>query len=193
MISWKEFQTWLLSRLGDSENRVRDAWRNLFNLRKRADETDYEWMNRWQEKLREIGPDSDKAAEYSRNLFLSQFDRPMRDKLDELADLPKEIREITATATRLRPNVTAIRSRETNQNKDSTREKDKKDKKPFPRRNNPPKNPTSSSKENPAKNPNAKDKEPLPGKDHDTLMKEGRCFNCGNYGHLARDCPNKKE
>ena len=89
-------------------------------------------MNCWQEKLCEIGPDSNKAAEYSWNLFLSQFNRPMRDKLNELADLPKEIRKIIAIATRLWPNVTAIQSRETNQNKDSTCEKDKKDKKPFP-------------------------------------------------------------
>jgi len=191
-ITWNEFQVWLLSRLGDSENRVRDAWRSFFHLRKRADESDFEWMNRFQEKLREIGPDNEKVEEFVRNIFLWQFDRPMRDKLDELAELPNELREITATATRLRPNVTATRSRETNQSKDSTREKDKdKDKKPFPRKNNPPKNPTPSTKENPAKD--SKDKEPLLGKDPEALKKEGRCFNCGNYGHLAKDCPNKKE
>jgi hypothetical protein len=79
-----------------------------------------------------------------------------------------------------------------NQSKDSTHEKDKdKDKKPFLQKNNLPKNPMPSTKENPVKD--SKDKEPLLGKDPKALKKEGRCFNCGNYGYLAKDCPNKKE
>jgi len=53
---------------------------NPFNLRKRTGETDYEWMDRWQQKLREIGPDSNKVGEALRNLFLWQSDRPMRGK-----------------------------------------------------------------------------------------------------------------
>jgi hypothetical protein len=46
-------------------------------------------------------------------------------------------------------------------------------------------------KENPAKD--SKDKELLLGKDPKALKKEGRCFNYGNYGHLAKDYLNKKE
>jgi hypothetical protein len=53
---------------------------NPFNLRKRTGETDYEWMDRWQQKLREIGPDSNKVGKALRNLFLWQSDRPMRGK-----------------------------------------------------------------------------------------------------------------
>jgi hypothetical protein len=46
-------------------------------------------------------------------------------------------------------------------------------------------------KENPVKD--SKDKELLLGKDPKALKKEGRYFNYGNYGYLAKDCPNKKE
>jgi hypothetical protein len=47
-----------------------------------------------------------------------------------------------------------------------------------------------SIKENPAKD--SKDKDLLLGKDPEALKKV-RCFNYGNYGYLAKDCPNKKE
>jgi hypothetical protein len=47
-----------------------------------------------------------------------------------------------------------------------------------------------SIKENPAKD--SKDKDLLLGKDPKALKKV-RCFNCGNYSHLAKDYPNKKE
>ena len=39
----------------------------------------------------------------------------------------------------------------------------------------------------------SKNKELLPGKNYKALIKEGRYFNYGNYGYLAKDYPNKKE
>jgi hypothetical protein len=80
-------------------------------------------MDRWQEKAREVGPDFDNLEEYRRNQFLWQFDKPMRDKLDELADLPHSIRDIAATATRLRPNIAVGKP---NPQTDSSHGKDKK-------------------------------------------------------------------
>jgi hypothetical protein len=32
----------------------------------------------------------------------------------------------------------------------------------------------------------------LSNSERDTLMKEGRCFNCKEQGHMTRDCPKKR-
>jgi hypothetical protein len=205
--SWEDCKAFLLIRLGNPENRIRDAWRSFFSLRKRADETDYQWMDRWQEKAREIGPDFDNLEEYRRNQFLWQFDRPMRDKLDELADLPHTIRDIAATATRLRPNIAVGKSNPLSQT-DSSHGKDKRINQQLSRKDyqlqqsnstDPwTKNSANTTIKDQAASATAKNSPDLPqeklvlGKDRDTLSKEGRCFTCGSKEHMAAACPNKK-
>ena len=33
----------------------------------------------------------------------------------------------------------------------------------------------------------------LSKEDRDRYIKEGRCFNCSNKGHMSRECPNKNK
>jgi hypothetical protein len=56
-------------------------------------------MNHFQEKLHKIGLDNEKVEEFVQNIFLWQFNRPICNKLNELAELPNELCKITVTAT----------------------------------------------------------------------------------------------
>jgi hypothetical protein len=56
-------------------------------------------MNCFQEKLHKIGPNNEKVEEFVQNIFLWQFDRPICDKLDELAELLNKLHKIIVIAT----------------------------------------------------------------------------------------------
>jgi Zinc knuckle len=43
------------------------------------------------------------------------------------------------------------------------------------------------------KDPNAMDIDKMSIEEQTRLMKEGKCFRCKLFGHLSRDCPNKRQ
>jgi truncated hemoglobin YjbI len=103
--TWKEMTEFLLLRMGDPANRTRNAWRALLRMRHRDDEEDYQWLQRFEEKTREIGEEFQDSGKFAKHLFLLGLDKPMRDRLDELAELPDDLLEIAYIATRIRPSL----------------------------------------------------------------------------------------
>ena len=68
---WQEMAEFLLLRLGDSASRIRNAWRALFQLRKRADEDEYQWLQQFEQQIREIGEEEFQNSDrFAKHLFL---------------------------------------------------------------------------------------------------------------------------
>jgi hypothetical protein len=177
---WDDLKKHLLECLGDPANRIRNAWRALFKLRKRPEQTDAEFLDIYNRHTREIGPDFNNPKEFAKHLFLWTLDHPMRSKLDEQPGLPTELRDIVAVATRLRPNLHTTD-------------------KPRGEKPNPPKNQGRDRKDSAKPDQQGKDKgKPYwkaakTEKEREILKKEGKCFNCSKEGHMARDCPESKK
>lgn len=189
-VSWGMLRNHLLHRLGDPENRKRDAWRALFRLRKRPEQNDYEFLDEYNRRIEEIGPDFHDSAKYAAALFVWQFDNAMRDKLDEQEKLPTDLREITAIATRLRPHIRNAAGQRDNagskhgSQKNNNRFQGSSDKKGSDKK-------ASDKSADKDKDKDKSDKPSLTPEEKGRFIKENRCFRCGEQGHKSTDCPKK--
>jgi hypothetical protein len=189
--SWDTLKEHLLFRLGDPENRKRDAWRTLFELRKGPEQNEYEFLDEFNCRIEEIGPDFYDPTKYAASLFVWQLDDALRDKMDEQEKLPMDLREITAIAARLRPQIQAL-----------AKQRDTAGGKQGPQKSKPTRFQGSSGR-NPSDNPDKlKSSDKLDGKEksdyaaktseeRNRLAKENRCFRCGEQGHISIKCPKK--
>jgi len=66
----EEMTQFLLLRMGDPANRVRNAWRTLFRLRKKEEEDHYQWLQHFQQHAREIGTEFQASDKFAKYLFL---------------------------------------------------------------------------------------------------------------------------
>ncbi|EAS30246.3 uncharacterized protein CIMG_13627 [Coccidioides immitis RS] len=183
--NWNGLKEFLHMRLGDPTNRTRKSWRALFSLRKSPDETDYAYHRRFLERTLEIGEEFEDLAKLKKNLFIWSLDKPMRTKLDEQLEIPDDIDDIVALATRLRPSVSVAYAKNA----------------PHAKPTNPVGSARRGMKTNDSRLPMDKRSQPQRPvremgkdliKDREALRKDGKCFECRQKGHLARDCPKKK-
>jgi len=184
--TWEEMISFLLLRMGDPANRIRNAWRTLFRLRKKEEEDHYQWLHRFQQHIREIGDEFENSDKLAKHLFLWGYDKAMRNKLDEQADLPDHLRDIAAIATRLQATLNAEKSREPNKPPRPNQPKQK----PNTANNNAANTNTNSNGS--AKHPRHKNNGPAkPNKEPETPISEITCYNCGKKGHYASSCSEK--
>lgn len=187
--TWKEMTEFLLLRIGDPANRIRNAWRTLFRIRKKEDEDHYQWLHRFQQHIREIGDEFQESDKLAKHLFLWGYDKAMRNKLDEQADLPDSLRDIAAIATRLQATLQTDKSRDCNKPSRQGQSKPK----PNAANTNPSSpaktggNTGGSAKHTPQKNVGTA----KPNKNPNAPKQPLRCFICGKDDHLQAACPDK--
>ena len=103
--SWEVLKEFLESLLGDKENRTHTAWMEWFAIKKTANESEDDYLRRWNELYTQIGDAANQASQIQLMHFFQGLDEPMKKKIREHATFPETREDMVALAKKLRPNT----------------------------------------------------------------------------------------
>ena len=103
--TWEVLKEFLEYLLGDKENRTHDAWMQWLAIRKTANESEDDYLRKWNELYVQIGEPANEASRIQLMLFFIGLDEPMKKKIREHAIFPETREDMVALAKKLRPNT----------------------------------------------------------------------------------------
>jgi Zinc knuckle len=200
--SWPALQEFLLSQLGDPENRRIEAWGRFLHASPHEGEDDFAYWHRWMQMITEIGPEGGSLEKERLHLFFESFPEYIKREVRKQAVFPKTPQELISMLARLRPSIQAqqrlLRPRESR-----TRPYNPYRSRGFnPNRTEPPRSqPADIDRTEALKAAAPKQTDQQPESNlREQRVEAGsryptnvRCYNCRELGHISKYCPKKTD
>jgi hypothetical protein len=205
--SWPALQEFLLSQLGDPENRRIEAWGRFLHASPSEGEEDFAYWHRWMQMITEIGPEGASLEKERLHLFFESFPEYIKREVRKQAVFPKTPQELISMLARLRPSIQA-QQRLLRPQESRTRPYN-----PYrprgsgirfnPNRTEPPRPQpadTDGTEVLKATAPKRTDQQPQESNLREQRSEFGprhpanvRCYNCKELGHISKYCPKKMD
>lgn len=185
--TWNALCQFLLRQLGDPADRLHVAWSKALRMRQDEGESDFAYLQRWQEQWSELGHEGQDHETIILRLFFDSFSPAIKQKIREQNEFPKNPADLASLITKLRPSIQTQASRsQSTQNTKSANQGNHPNQQNSSSRSTQGRGGSSQTQRNRGHIGNYQIRKP----DQNKNKRSGPvCYYCEEPGHVKPDCP----